>query len=31
MAMVNGRLYDAETLNEIGNHPRQRLKLSWER
>ena len=22
MVMLNGRLYDAKTLNEIGNHPR---------
>ena len=31
MVMVNGRLYDAKTLNEIGNHPRDRLKFYWER
>jgi Tol biopolymer transport system component/imidazolonepropionase-like amidohydrolase len=31
MVMVNGRLYDAKTLNEIGNHPRERGKLYWER
>ncbi len=31
MVMVNGRLYDAKTLNEIGNHPRERLKFWWER
>jgi imidazolonepropionase-like amidohydrolase len=31
MVMVNGRLYDAKTLNEIGNHPKDRLKLYWER
>lgn len=31
MVMVNGRLYDAKTLNEIGNHPRERQKLYWER
>ena len=24
-------LYDAKTLNEIGNHPRDRSKLYWER
>ena len=29
--MVNGRLYDAATLNEIGNHPRPRPQLWWER
>ena len=28
--MVNGRLYDSETMNEIGNHPRQRSKFFWE-
>jgi len=31
MVMLNGRLYDARTLNEIGNHPRTRGKLYWER
>jgi imidazolonepropionase-like amidohydrolase len=31
MVMLNGRLYDASTLNEIGNHPKARLKLYWER
>jgi imidazolonepropionase-like amidohydrolase/Tol biopolymer transport system component len=31
MVMVNGRLYDAKTLNEIGNHPKERPKLYWER
>ena len=30
MVMVNGRLYDAKTLNEIGNRPRTRLPLWWE-
>ncbi len=29
--MVNGRLFDAETINEIGNHPRERLPFWWER
>ncbi len=29
--MVNGRLYDAATLNEIGNHPKKRLPFWWER
>jgi imidazolonepropionase-like amidohydrolase len=28
--MVNGRLYDAATMNEIGNHPRPRGKFYWE-
>ena len=31
MVMLNGRLYDAATLNEIGNHPKDRLKFYWER
>ena len=29
--MVNGRLYDAMTMNEVGNHPRERATLFWER
>jgi len=29
--MVNGRLYDASTLNEIGNSPKERLPFWWER
>jgi len=28
--MVNGRLYDTETMNEIGNHPKERAKFYWE-
>jgi len=28
--MVNGRLYDTETMNEIGNHPSERTKFYWE-
>ncbi len=28
--MVNGRLYNAETMNEEGNHPRPRGKFYWE-
>ena len=31
MVMLNGRLYDAKTLNEIGNRPKERLKFWWER
>ncbi len=31
MVMLNGRLYDALTLNEIGNHPSERPLLYWER
>ncbi|MGO3183179.1 MAG: amidohydrolase family protein [Aequorivita sp.] len=30
MVMINGRLYDAMTLNEIGNHPKERLPFFWE-
>jgi Tol biopolymer transport system component/imidazolonepropionase-like amidohydrolase len=29
--MINGRLYDAETMNEIGNNLNQRPKFHWER
>lgn len=28
--MVNGRLFDAATLDEIGNHPRKRQPLYWK-
>ncbi len=28
--MVNGRLYDASTMNEIGNHPEERGEFYWE-
>ena len=28
--MVIGRLYDAETMNEIGNYDRKRGKFFWE-
>lgn len=28
--MVNGRLYDAETMNEIGNYDRPRSRFFWE-
>jgi len=28
--MMNGHLYDAATLNEIGNYDRQRLPFFWE-
>jgi len=31
MVMLNGRLYDARTLNETGNHPKARPKLFWQR
>ena len=29
--MMNGRLYDASTMNEIGNYDRERLSFWWER
>lgn len=28
--MINGRLYDTETMNEIGNRPKNRTKFYWE-
>ncbi len=28
--MINGRLFDAEQMNEIGNHPSKRTKFYWE-
>ena len=28
--MLNGRLYDAATLDEIGNHPRKRAPVWWK-
>ena len=31
MVMVNGRLYDGMTLNQVGNHPEERAVLWWER
>ena len=30
MVMVNGRLYDANTMDEIGNRPRERKPFWWE-
>ena len=30
MVMVNGRLYDTDTMNEIGNNPKERLPFFWE-
>jgi imidazolonepropionase-like amidohydrolase/Tol biopolymer transport system component len=29
--MVNGKLYDSMTMNEIGNHPQERAPFYWER
>jgi imidazolonepropionase-like amidohydrolase len=31
MVMMNGRLYEGKTLNEVGNKPRTRPTLWWER
>jgi imidazolonepropionase-like amidohydrolase len=31
MVMLNGRLYDAKTLNETGTRPKERMKFWWER
>lgn len=31
MVMVNGRLYDAQTMNQIGNHPETRKPFYWQR
>jgi len=28
--ILNGRIYDATTMDEIGNHPRKRGKFYWE-
>jgi Tol biopolymer transport system component/imidazolonepropionase-like amidohydrolase len=28
--MINGRMYDTETMNEIGNHPKERSEFYWE-
>jgi len=28
--VVNGRVYDANTLDEVGNHPRKRGRFFWE-
>ncbi|WP_444996486.1 amidohydrolase family protein [Aliikangiella sp. IMCC44359] len=30
MVMINGRLYNSATMNEIGNHPKKRKKLFFE-
>jgi imidazolonepropionase-like amidohydrolase/Tol biopolymer transport system component len=29
--MINGRIFDAHTMNEIGNHPNERAAFYWER
>lgn len=30
MTMINGRLYDTATMNEVGNSPKERLPFWWE-
>ncbi len=30
MVMLNGRLYDAATMSEIGNHPKERKPFYWQ-
>lgn len=30
MVMSNGRLFDTETMNQIGNEPKERLPFFWE-
>ncbi len=30
MVMINGRLYDTKTMNEIGNSPKERKPFWWE-
>ncbi len=30
MVMINGRLYDSKTMNEVGNHPKARNKMYFE-
>ncbi len=30
LVMVNGRLFDAATMNEVGNHPRERKPFYWQ-
>ena len=31
LVVLNGRVYESKTLNEIGNHPRERAKFWWQR
>jgi imidazolonepropionase-like amidohydrolase len=30
LTMINGRLYDSRSMNEIGNHERPRMRFYWE-
>ena len=29
--MINGRVYDGVTLDQVGNHPRKREPFFWEK
>jgi imidazolonepropionase-like amidohydrolase len=31
LVMINGRLFDAATMNEVGNHPNTRPAFPWQR
>ena len=31
MVMVNGRLFDTHTMNQVGNHPQERAPFYWQR
>ncbi len=31
LVMVNGRVYDAETMDQVGNHPQKRGPFFWQR
>jgi imidazolonepropionase-like amidohydrolase/Tol biopolymer transport system component len=31
LVMINGRLFDAATMNEVGNHPHTRPAFPWQR
>ena len=31
MVMINGRLFDADTMHQIGNHPAERKPFYWQR
>jgi imidazolonepropionase-like amidohydrolase len=31
LVMLNGRVYEGKTLNEVGHRPRSRPKFWWER
>jgi adenine deaminase len=29
--MINGRIYNSRTMDEVGNHPKKRAQFYWER